>query len=119
MLYNLQLYINFLQYPFQVKIQFLITFYNENNKNDKIFFNNSNFSDYDKFCLKFSKFYGNSNLSGNDFRNSNITMGHANDTEIIYIFFAFGNNNLSNFSIISQQKKNTYVVDVICKGIFL
>lgn len=72
MLRNLQLYIYFLQYLFQVNMQVTIIYCNENDKSDKFFMNKDNFSEDNKFFIDFSKSYGNGNFLDDPFGNGNI-----------------------------------------------
>lgn len=55
---------------------------NENNKSDKLFINDSNFSK-------------------NFFDNGNVKIINVNDTKISYIFFTFSNNSSPDFSILN------------------
>lgn len=73
---------------------------NENDKSDKLFVNNANFSD-------------------DYFGNNNVKMTNANNIKVLYIFSTFNNNSRPDFNIMSQCNKVTYIVDIACKAGFV
>lgn len=80
-------------------MQAIIASYNKNDKSNKFSVNNGNFSD-------------------NYFDNGDVGITNANNTKILYIFSAFSNNGLSNFCIMNQRNKVTYIADVTYKARF-
>lgn len=80
-------------------MQVTIIFCNKNHKNNKLFIINNGFLNNNKFFVNFSKSY--SNFLGDYYSNDNIKIANTNDTQILYIFSAFGSNDLSDFSIIN------------------
>ena len=57
-------------------------------------------------------------FSGDYLGNGDVRMANANDTEIPYILSASGSNGSSDFSIMSQRERVTYVADIARKAGF-